>query len=872
MHLKLFARIFRLSASLFVLLLIFSSIASAYPENPFLVLQQKERKTLPPVNYVRSRDVDIEHIAIDLRFDWDKEQAFGTSTITLTPFHDLDKFTLDAAKMTINSVKMANGSALKFQYDIDKDNDNLEVDLDHVYHAGENIVVTVDYRTNYVNKVETNAGILGFGRGLRFIKPSDDQPHKPRQIWSQGETEFNRYWFPGYDSPNDFRTTELHATVEKPFIVISNGKLESVKDNANGTQTYNWNMDQPYSNYLTSIVVGEFAEVKGEYAGIPVNSYVYKNEFDAGAATTKNLPATVKFFSEKTGVKYPYPKYAQTMVEDFGGGMENISATTQITEMIHDSRELLDGDSESLQSHELAHQWFGDYVTCRDWGQIWLNESFATYFQALWDEEFKGKDTFLFEDVVNNQNQYLATWRQGNRRPIVTKFYADKDALFDNYAYPRGGAVLHMLRKHLGDAAWWRAINHYLVKNAHHPVSTEDFRIAIEESTGQSMDWFFDEWLYKMGHPIFEVTQNYDDAKKQLTVNVKQTQQVDPTSDFPQVDYFQTNVEIEIDNKIEKVWIKPQAENTFTFNVAGKPKLVNFDYQSTLIKELKFDKSVDELLYQMQNDQDVLGRGWAMQQLQEKAAGADADRFKKALLNMAEKDAFWHNRQTALAAYRGMAVPDGTKDAVKLDDATTQALLSMAKDKEPRLRSAAISFLGVTQDQKYADMYVSLLGDPSQSYNMLDNAATALGKTKSPKAYDALVKLTNNTSSWHDRVAIAGMNGLAALGDKRAFDMALKTATDKNLDPALRTSALTVVGATGKGDARAYPLISEAFKKALANNDFQSLFDAIQATINLADPRGQEVFDTLKDRFKNSANFMRTVTRLEGEFKKNLTP
>jgi len=866
MYLRSFTRFSRLFASFFAFLLIFSNIAAARPTDPFLLALQKDIKKLPPVNYIRSRNVDIEHIAIDLSFDWDKEQAFGASTITLTPFHDLDKFTLDAAKMTINSVKLAGGGPLKFTYDVAKDNDNLEISLDRVYKPGEKIIVTVDYRTNYVNSVETNAGILGFGRGLRFIKPSDNEPNKPKQIWSQGETEFNRYWFPGYDSPNDFRTTELHATVEKPFIVVSNGKLESVKDNANNTQTFNWKMDQPYSNYLTSIVVGEYTEVKGEYAGIPVSSFVYKNEYDAGAATTKNLPATVKFFSEKTGLKYPYPKYSQTMVEDFGGGMENITATTQITEMIKDSRELLDGDSEGLQSHELAHQWFGDYVTCRDWGQIWLNESFATYFQALWDEELKGKDIFLYEDVRGNQNQYLGSWRGGNRHPIVTKFYTDKDAVFDNYAYPRGGAVLHMLRKHLGDAAWWKTINHYLVKNAHEPVSTEDFRIAIEESTGQSMDWFFDEWLYKMGHPIFEVTQNYDDAKKQLTLNVKQTQQIDPNDEFPQVDYFQTNVEIEIDNKVEKVWIKPQAENTFTFDVAGKPKLVNFDYQSTLIKELKFDKPVDDLLYQMQNDQDVLGRSWAMGELVKTAGGADGNGIKKAILNMAEKDTFRHNREDALAAYRGLVVPDDAKGAVKLDDATVQALLRIAKDKEAPIRTAAISFLGVTRDQKYADMYLAVLNDASQSYGVMDEAAAALGKTKSPKAYDALIKLTD-TPSWHNRIAAAGMGGLAELGDKKAFDVAYKVATDKTRDKRFRAAALLVVGATGKGDARAYPLISEAFRKALASSDFQSLFGSLMdAIIKLADPRGQEDFDILKARFKNS----QFILGKEAEFKKAL--
>ena len=211
----------------------------------------------------------------------------------------------------------------------------------------------------------------------------------------------------------------------------------------------------------------------------------------------------MKFFSELTGVKYPYPKYSQAFVEEFGGGMENISATTQIAEMIHDERELLDTDSEPLQSHELAHQWFGDYVTCRDWGQIWLNESFASYLQAMWTEKLKGHDEFLYADIRDKQNATLDTWAQGIRRPIVTKYYANKDAMFDTYAYPGGASVLHMLRKHLGDKMFSKSLNHYLTSNAHQPVSTEDLRIAIEETTGQSMDWFFDQWLYRMGHPVF---------------------------------------------------------------------------------------------------------------------------------------------------------------------------------------------------------------------------------------------------------------------------------------------------------------------------------------------------------------------------------
>ena len=768
-------KIFHLKVSTFLLafLLTFTQIVNARPM--ISLPQQRDEppkvKKLPPANYVRSRDVDIKHLAIDIRFDWDREQVIGTTTVNLEPFKTLDKFSLDAAEMTIKSVTfVTGGSPLKFTYDGKKPSDNLEIMLDRAYKRGEKISVKIEYSTNYVNKADEETAIGSFGRGVRFIKPTADEPNKPRQIWSQGETEFNRYWFPSYDSPNDFRTTELRATVQKPFTVVSNGKLMETKDNGDSTRTFYWKLDTPHANYLTSIVVGEYTEVKnGDYLGIPIVAYGYPSETKEVAETTKRVPIMVKFFSEKTGIKYPYPKYAQTMVEDFGGGMENISATTQIAEMIHDSREMLDEDSDSLQSHELAHQWFGNYVTTREWSDIWLNESFATYFQALWHEESKGKNFFLYSDIRNNQQEYLNTWYQGNRRPIVTRYYANKDAMFDNYAYPRGAAVLHMLHKHLGDENWWKAINHYLVSNANQPVSTEEFRIAVEEATGQSMDWFFDQWLYKMGHPIFEVTQKYNEASKQLTLSIKQTQQIDPNNEFPQVRFFQTFVDVEIGTptgtRVERVWLKPQEENIFSFTTDSKPNLVNFDYEGTLIKELKFAKSVDELIFQLKNDKDVLGRNWAMKELSRIAKSSTADREKviTALRNAASGDAVWQIRRAALSEINSVLMPTNEKAMVKFDEATAQTLLKAIKDANSLVRADAFEILGLSRDVKYVDLYLAAFTD--QSYTVIDKAAVALARTKSPRAFAALTKLTGS-KSWKDRIAIAGLRGLVELADK----------------------------------------------------------------------------------------------------------
>jgi aminopeptidase N len=800
--------------------------------------QQQGSRELPAPRYIPSHDFDTQNIKLDLRFDWEHEQALGTETITLSPLiTNFSTVELDAANMTFNSVKLASGPALKFEANTAQE--KLRITLDRVYQPNATLNIVIDYHTNGPT---TARGIGGFGRGLTFIKPNPDDPTRPRQIWSQGETEYNHYWFPCYDHPNDFTTTEIIATVEKPLMVISNGKLLSTKDNKDNTRTFDWKIEEPHATYLTSIVVGEYAAVEGNYAGIPVISYVYPSELTEGRATTSRLPEMVKFFSEKTGVKYPYAKYSQTMTRDFGGGMENISATTQTDNMIHDARTELDQTNDSLESHELAHQWFGDYVTCRSWADIWLNESFATYFQAMWDEHSLGRDDFLYRDVKSNQDTYYRDWVRGVRRPIVTENYANPDAVFDDYAYPRGGAVLHMLRKTLGEDNWWRAINHYLTKYAHQPVSTEQFRIAIEEATGQSMDWFFDEWVYKMGHPIFQVTQAYDPTAKKLTLVVKQHQKPDPTYAYPQATFFQTPVEIEIGTatgtRVERVTIEPKEEQSFSFQVDAEPQLVNFDYGDTLIKELHFDKSTDALIYQLTRDEDVMGRMWALGQLSERrqainVADAAKELIAKAISSSLTQDKFWGMRFEDAAALQ-----DATGDVAKT------ALLSATKDRNPRVRARAIQSLRVRKDPILATIYQEALGD--ESYAVIRAAAEALGQTKNAAAYESLIKLLD-TSSWRDNIRVAGLNGLAALSDPRSLDSALKYSANGN--PAqVQAAAMTVLGAVGKDDPRVFPLISETLLKSVAPFN-AALFGASgRALVALGDQRGLEVFEQVSKK------------------------
>jgi aminopeptidase N len=822
--------------------------------------QPSQSPGLPPAQYIPSRDYDTRHIKLDLRFDWEREQALGVATITFAPLvSNLRSIEFDAADMTFNSVKLSSGTPLQFKTDAAKE--KLRVALDRAYQPKDVLTLVIDYHTN---GAVTQRGLYGsFGRGLRFIKPTLKEPDSPHQIWSQSEPEYSHYWFPCHDHPNDFVTTEIIATVNNPLTIISNGSLIETKNNADNTRTFHWKIDQPHAIYLTSLVVGEYSAIKASYDGIPVTTYVYPQETEQGKVTAARLPEMIKFFSEKTGIKYPYTKYAQTVARDFGGAMENITATTISDQLIFDTRSALDQSSEGLQAHELSHQWFGAYVTCRSWSDLWLNEGFATYFQAIWDEHNLGHDEFLYRDVKANQEAYLSAWARGERRPIVTNLYARSDAQFDVYSYQRGGAVLHMLRKALGEESWWRSINHYLTKYAHQPVQTEQFRIAIEEATGQSMDWFFDEWVYRMGHPVFHVVQDYDQSSKVLKLTVRQEQKMDAASVYPQTNLFQMPLEIEIgtatSTRIERIQIEPKGEQTFSFSVDSQPLLVNFDYGSTLIKELRFDKTTDELTYQLSNDQDVLGRLSALNQLfsrlRDKAtADADKQKITGSLISTLSGDKFWGVRMEA-ASMLGHAP----------GEATRQSLIAATRDQNAKVRVAAIGALMAARDPQLASLYTELLND--QSYSVIRSAAIALGLTKSPTAYAALVKLIN-LLSWRDNIRFAGLAGLAALEDRRALDFGLQYAQGGN-PLQVRAAAVALLGGVGRDDERAFAQIKEVFLLGVSKPNFSLAGEAAGALVRLGDPRAAEIFAEARKK-TNDPRLQSLIEQFEHRLKQKL--
>jgi aminopeptidase N len=420
--------------------------------------------------------------------------------------------------------------------------------------------------------------------------------------------------------------------------------------------------------------------------------------------------------------------------------------------------------------------------------------------------------------MYGNQQAYFQAWNQGNRRPIVTNRYSDPDAVFDAYAYPRGGAVLSMLRFTLGEDQFWKAINLYVKKNQWHNVETSDLSAAIEEATGQNLEWFFDQWVYKMGHPEFEITSNYDGAK-QLKLTVKQTQKPDEKRPwFHSPDFFRMPVEVAVTTasgeKVHRVWIdKPETE--FTFEVDSKPLIVNFDRGNYLIKQVKFNRTDEELAYQLLHDTDTMGRVLAAIALK----GHPGDAVAKALGEAATHDVFWGARVEA------------TKSLAELKtDASRAALLEAVKDKDSRVRREAIKGLGAFKDAKLAELFIKLINtDPS--YFAVAEAARALGQTGSPQAYDVLAA-TIQTPSWQSTIQGGALGGLAALKDPRALDAALKYAAPGN-PTTLRGAAFQTLAEVGKGNDAVLNMLTSALKE----KSLQIRFNALQSLAKLGDKR-----------------------------------
>jgi aminopeptidase N len=706
--------------------------------------------------YARSRDYDLQHSKIALQFDTDQRKIMGDVTHSLSILRDgTTKIAFDSVGLTIQSVTV-NKSPAKFETPEGK----LIVPLPAPAKAGDKFDVAIHYEGKPV-------------KGLYFILPDKDYPDRPKQVWTQGESEDTRYYLPTYDYPNDRLTTETILTVPASWITVSNGKLVNVTDAGKGLKTWYWKESVPSSTYLITVVAGEFDEVKDSWRGTPVAYYAPKGRGDRLPINYGRTPAMLDLFSKKFGVDYPWEKYAQVMVDDFvAGGMENSSATTNTSSsLVHPklAPEYLTGE-DGLISHELGHQWFGDLVTCKDWGDIWLNEGFATFLESVWSESRYGKDQADYERWESTR-EWLESKNLWNKSIVRHDF--DDSSEFDGNAYGKGGWVLYMLRHQLGDDAFYRSMKRYLETNRGKNVVTADLAKAIEEATHTNVDQFFSQWLYGAGAPKFDLSYTYDNEKHQVALTVKQTQTVEG-----RVGIFRVPLEVEITtvagSKPYPITVS-KASQIFTLPADSAPLLVLFDKGGHLLKSAEFHKEKKEWLYQLKNAADLSDRADAVVALgkikkDEEVVAALADALRN--------DKAWGVRATAADTLGELGGPNAAKP-----------LLEAANSNDgPWVRSRVVAALGNIKDDAAVAAKLNSIAKDDSSYRARATALQGLGRLKAPNAF-ATLEAAVAADSPDSFLRNAALRAFSSLGDDKAVPLLFEwSAVGKRIES--RTAAI----------------------------------------------------------------------------------
>lgn len=727
-------------------------------------------------HYAPDRTFDTQHMRLDLVLDFPRKTLKGRCVLSLQAIADqVQDLVLDAVDFKDVKISSA-GHPLTFE----NTGRQLKIRWTNAWRRGQRLDLSILYRVTQPKL------------GLHFVGPDRQYPTKPLQAWTQGEDEYNRYWYPCHDAPQERATTEMVITVPEKMTAVSNGALLS--ERRHGKQrTFHWKHKVPHPPYLVSLAVGEFTEIRDHWNRIPVQYYCPPGrEEDARRAFSKT-PAMMEFFSKKLGVPYAYAKYSQVAAIDFiYGGMENTSCTTQTALTLHDERAHLDFSSDPLVAHELAHQWFGDLVTCKDWSHAWLNESFATYFEALYKENDLGVDEFMYE-LRGNAEAYLDEDKDRYRRPLSTKIYKNTNDLFDRHLYEKGSCILHMLRNFLGEAAWWRSMNLYLTRHKAQGVETTDLISAIQEATGRNMRPFFDQWVFKGGHPEFKVRTWWDAKAKKAFVRVLQTQAVNEETPLY---VLPVDLAIIVGGKTQRFQeTLSKKDHLFSYSLTAAPELVLFDPDHILLKKVDFAKTEAMLICQLTSDPHVLGRIDAAQALSRTGSPAATQALRQALY----QDSFW-GVQADIARALGQIHTLSAMDAL---------LEALDKIKHPKVRRALYEALGNHPSPKVLAAVRSRVSS-EKSYFAEAEAIRTLGRMKDPSLL-GLFKEYLQKESWNDVFCCAALDAIGMLQVGESFSI-LKEHSRYGYHPNVRMTAIRRLGALGRFREDIQPILIDLLR------------------------------------------------------------
>jgi aminopeptidase N len=775
-------------------------------------------------HYSRSHDYDLIHQRIEVsNFNWDSTSFDGRVATTLVSRRaGLDSVILDAgAKLVVKSVTAQSGTLRTSRH-----GDTLVVFLSRPVGFGDTARFTITYH-----------GVVDNGRGLTYITP-EGRPHRPRQIWSQGEDHDNHFWFPTYDFPNDKMTWEVVATVPKGMNAVSNGRLVSDVLARDGSRTVDWVQDKPSATYLVSLIVAPLAKVHDTWHTTPVDYYVYHEDSALARPLFKVTPDMIDTYSRLTGIDYPWAKYAQTTVADFFGGMENVSATT-LVDWLPGPRNYQDRPWYVwiLIPHELSHQWFGDYVTTENWANMWLNEGFAEFMPGqYWGRKLGARAE---EDYyLDEYNQFMEIDRQ-RRMPLA--------ALGSNNIYPKGALVLEMLKAYLGEQPFWAAVHRYLTDHAFDNATTDDLRQAVLKATGENLDWFWDQWIYQAGYPELTVTAKYDSTASALTLVVQQTQQDSSKADSTGLRYttpavFRMPLVVRVGTAAGDVTTRAELahrqDTIVVRNVKSAPTMVVFDDGNAVLKRLTFDQPTAWLATQLQRDENLWNRHWVIAQLSQRSTDSAA---VAALSRAATSADYFLVRAAALDALSDFPA------AVAL--APVRAAM---RDTSAQVRAAAMEALGKIGGAQAAELArQAWTSDSSDEVRAAAVTAMALGDSANRRA---VIMQALKTPSYRDAIEAAGFRLIA-----RTVDTTLTDSVDARAGQhRFALHVLAALAAHGNGhaldllvkrldDERPYvrQWAVEAFRFTLPRAIGRPRLEAVSAGLKYADTR-QAVADLLQ--------------------------
>jgi aminopeptidase N len=693
---------------------------------------------------------DIIHTRLEVSFDIPNEQLFGKAMLEIKPyFYPADSLILDAQEFDIKQIAVVNkdGSLSDLQYKNDRK--QLHIYLGKTYTRNESYKISLQYTANPSKVKAQGSAAISDARGLYFINPKEDDPAKPTQIWTQGETQSNSCWFPTIDRPNEKMTEEILITVQDRFKTLSNGILVSTKKNADGTRTDHWKMDLPHAPYLVMMAIGEYSVVKDTWRKIPVDYYVEK-EFEPYARKIfGHTPEMLEFFSKRLGVDYPWPKYSQIVARDYvSGAMENTSATLFGEFVQQTPNEMLDNDFESVIAHELFHHWFGDLVTCESWSNLPLNESFATYSEYLWFENKYGRDE-ADHHLQNDLKVYLEEASQ-KRVNLIRFDYDSREDMFDRHSYQKGGLVLHMLRKYVGDDAFFEALKVYLTDNKFQAAEIHNLRLAFEKVTGEDLNWFFNQWFLDKGHPNLSVQSAWNDTTSTVLLSFFQNQNPESSPIYK----LPVDIDIYEKGKARRVRIIIDSVNQqFSLSCAAKPDYVNVDAEKMLLATLSQENSVEEAQYQYLHAPLYLDRYQAVNRLLEATNEPGVMEF----LKMTLRDKFWNIRLRALVGMEEMIAQSPAE--------YREVLVQLARtDKKSAVRAEAISQMKIySDDSEVFGLFETALHDSS---SQVQSAALGVMYSLNPEKAKAVIQSLESTATGDLLASIATIYASAAIPGK----------------------------------------------------------------------------------------------------------